>query len=175
MKKNVTPAIKGFPAADKLILNKNCQLVAYSYLDGCAPKKFYDQKLTNMQPQQQHQPFPARMKTLERIYYQDLIREIRSFQKKRLKSKFRRWFPLPDVIVIPMFCTTAQNAQSTVAKSKLTQKKASFHARLSIKPFLVIDPNSSLVVKSGYNRSYSFRAGVSLVYNDSYEGSSQKK
>jgi len=51
------------------------------------------------------------------------------------QSKYKKMTPLPDVIVIPIFCTTAQNAQSTVAKSKLTQKKASFHARLSIRPF----------------------------------------
>ena len=75
VKKNVTPAIKGFPAADKLILNENYQLVAYLFLDG-SKTKILGQKLTNMQPQQQHQPFPAQMKTLEHIYYQDLIREI---------------------------------------------------------------------------------------------------
>ena len=82
VKKNVTPAIKGFPAADKLILNKNYHQVAWM-----------GQKLTNMQPQQQHQPFPVRMKKLERIYYQDLIREIRSFQKKKNEIKFQKVVP----------------------------------------------------------------------------------
>ena len=140
VKKNVTPAINGFPAADKLILNFKLPTGSVSIL-----KLVCSQKLTNMQPQQQHQPYPVRMKTLVHIYFQDLIRDIWSFQLKNSLS-FRMFFPLPDVIVIPMFWTTAQNAQSTVAKSKFTQKKASFHARLSIKPFLVVDPKNKLVV-----------------------------